>query len=213
MDDFVLESIVRILHRKNLNVRYYVNRKYGCYEETLLHCWIRLNNKNKSTRKLLLEYGADINATEMYGKSLLHTAVSCGNYETTKWLLDKGAYVNSQNIFKETPLHYAANGNIDLGTLLLTQGADPNCINKKGETPLSLAAKFTHTEVVKLLLTYGGDTARIDFSGMAEMDFSQHIRHFCEQNISYSAGNTFIRRNGHNTSTVKSIYFSYCTKT
>ena len=186
------------MDRKYVNVRYYSNRKYGRSEETLLHYWIRLNNKDKATRKLLLECGTDINATDIFGKSLLHTAVSCGDYEMTDWLLNNEAYVDSQNIYKDTPLHYAANGNINLCTLLLMQGADPNCLNKNGETPLSLAAKFTHTEVVKLLLTYGGDAARINFSGRkrkAEIDSFKPIRNLRGENMSYSAGNTFIRHN------------------
>ena len=156
----------------------------------MLHCWIRLNNKDKSTRKFLSEHGADINATAKFGNTLLHTAVPCIDYEMTKWLLDKGAYVNSKNIKQDTPLHYAANGYVDLCTLLLEQGADPNYINKEGETPLSHAANFEYTKVVKLLLTYGGDAARIGLSGM---NSSQLIRRWRKENISYSAGNTFIR--------------------
>ena len=189
MDNSALERIVKVLKRKNVNLRYYVNRKYGRSEETLLHCWIRLNNKDKSTRKFLSEHGADINATAKFGNTLLHTAVPCIDYEMTKWLLDKGAYVNSKNIKQDTPLHYAANGYVDLCTLLLEQGADPNYINKEGETPLSHAANFEYTKVVKLLLTYGGDAARIGLSGMN----SSQLTTLREENISYSAGNTFIR--------------------
>ena len=190
MDSSALERIVKVLKRKNVNLRYYVNRKYGCSEETLLHCWIRLNNKDKSTRKFLSEHGADINATAKFGNTLLHTAVPCIDYEMTKWLLDKGAYVNSKNIKQDTPLHYAANGYIDLCTLLLMQGADPNYINKEGETSLSHAANFKNTKVVKLLLTYGGDVAKVDLS---VMNSSELIRRWCVENMSYSEGNTFIQ--------------------
>ena len=187
------------MKQKNANVRYYINRKYGCSEETLLHFWIRLNNNDMPTLKFLLEHGADISATAKFGRSLLHTAVSCVNYDATEWLLNNNEYVDSQNIYKNTPLHYAANGNIDLCTLLLMRGADPNRINKDGETPLCLAAKLGHTEVVKLLLTYGGNAEQIGFSGRnikAEADHSQRMRHLCEQNISYSGGNNFIRYSG-----------------
>ena len=182
-----------------MNVRHYSTCKYGRSGETLLHCWIRSNNKDKHARKLLLEHGADINATDGYKISLLHVAVSCCDYEMVEWLLNNGAYVDSQNRDKDTPLHVVAYGNIDLCTLLLIRGADPTCKNKHGETPLSQAAKFTCTEVAELLLTYGDDATGVDFSGRkktAEMDASQRIRRLGEQNVSYSAGNAFNRQFG-----------------
>lgn len=185
------------MKRNNVNVRYYSNHKYGRFLQTLLHYWVCLDNKDKTIRKLLLENGANLNATNGFEKSVLHTAVSRGNYEMSEWLLNNGAYVDSQNKNKDTPLHNAANGNIHLCTLLLKQGADPNCKNKDGETPLSHAGKLIHAEVVKLLLTYGGDAARIDFSKRKRkvgMDSSQLMRQWCEQNIICSAGNnSFIR--------------------
>ena len=179
------------MKRNNVNVRYYSNHKYGRFLQTLLHYWVCLDNKDKTIRKLLLENGANLNATNGFEKSVLHTAVSRGNYEMSEWLLNNGAYVDSQNKNKDTPLHNAANGNIDLCTLLLKHGADPNCINKNEETPLSLAEKLMHTEVVELLLTYGGDAARIDYSRRKkiEMDSYRHMRECCEKNKNYSAGN------------------------
>ena len=182
------------MDRKHVNVRYYSTCKYGRCGETLLHCWIRFNNKNKHARKRLLEHGADINATDISEISLLHVAASCCDYEMTQWLLNNGAYVDSQNRNKDTPLHNVACMNIELCTLLLMRGADPTCKNRHGETPLFQAAKFRSTKIVKLLLTYGADAAGMEAAGMkAEMDSSHCIRHLCEQNISYSAGNTFIR--------------------
>ena len=179
------------MSRKNVNVRYYSNLKHGGYVQTLLHYWVRLNNKDKTIRKMLLEYGANLNAMDRFQKSVLDTAVSCGNYEVTEWLLNNGAYVDSQNKNKDTPLHNAANENIDLCTLLLKHEADPNCINKKGETPLSSDEELAHIEVVELLLTYGGDAARIDFSRRKniEMDSYRRMRESCENNENYSEGN------------------------
>ena len=202
MDKFALERIVKILKRKNVNVGKYVNRKYGRSEETLLHCWIRLSSKDNSIKDFLLEHGADINARAKFGNSLLHTAVSSFNNDMAEWLLNNGTYVDSKNIKQKTPLHIAANGNIDLCTLLLMRGADPNFINKEGETPLSQAAYLQHIEVVKLLLTYGGNAERIDLSGI---NSSESIRCWCEKNISYSAGNTFTEGN----SKIPVIFYEY----
>ena len=168
----------------------YSKRKCGGCRETLLHFCARFIHKKKDTHRLLLENGAGINASDMFGNSPLHTAVSYNNYEMAKWLLDNGAFVDSQNIQKKTPLHCAAVGNIKLCTLLLNRGADANYKNKDEMTPLSHAVKQNDTEIVMLMLTNGGDVSGINF-----LDSSQHIRNLCEQNEKCSAGNTFISHN------------------
>lgn len=177
--------------RNNVNVRYYSNRKHGHSLQTLLHYWVHLNNEDKTIPERLLEYGTNLNAMDKFKRSVLHTAVSCGNYEAAEWLLKNGAYVDPQNKNKDTPLHNAANGNVGLCTLLLKHGADPNCTNKNGETPLSLAKKLMHIEVVELLLIYGGDAAKIECSRRKkiEMDSDRRMRECCEENKKYSAGN------------------------
>ena len=177
---------------KNVNVRDYSVGKYGPARETLLHLLIHLGN-SKAICQRLLDCGADINAKDQFGRSPLHLAVSYGNNEITEWLLNNGAYVDSQKNNKDTPLHIAADGDVKSCTLLLIQGADPNCVNNDGETPLSRAVKLTHTKVVKLLLTYGGDAARIDHLGQKR---KTEMENWCEQNIANSEGNTFIRDSG-----------------
>ena len=157
--------VVRILNQKNVDLQDYSNRKCGGYRERLLHLCAHFNHEDKTTRKLLLEYGADINATDMFGKSPLHTAVASGNYEMAEWLLDNGALVDSHNKDEKTPLHFASIGNIDLCILLLNRGADANYRNKDRETPFLHAVKLQDTKIVKLMLEYGADINTSDKFG------------------------------------------------
>ncbi|RAK89849.1 ankyrin, partial [Aspergillus costaricaensis CBS 115574] len=58
---------------------------------------------------ILLEAGADINATDDNGRTPLHWAADSGNWETTEALLDRGALVNvkSQDDGANTPVAMA----------------------------------------------------------------------------------------------------------
>ena len=176
-------------------MRNYSNRKYGNSNETLLHFYARFGNVNQTECTLLLEYGADINAKDNSGKSPLHVAVLCDHYEMVEWLLDNNAYVDLQNALTNTPLYDAVNGKIELCNLLLMRGADPNYINKFKETLLLRAAKFTDTNIVKMLLRYGANATDIDISGRnteCKLAYPQEIKYWCKQNKHYTTGSLFI---------------------
>ena len=185
-----MDHISRILNQQNIDVWDYSNRKLGDQGETLLHYYAGCPNKNKATWKLLLEHGADINATDNFGKSPLHQAVCCDNYEMAEWLLINGAYVEPHNLLGNTPLHYAAKGKTELCTLLLSHGADPNCMNMHKKTPLLHAVKITHNKIAELLLTYGGNATGIDTESS-----SLQIQDWCKQNVYNTKGSTFIPSN------------------
>lgn len=56
-------------------------------------------------------------------------------------LVASGANVNARGLDDDTPLHDAAsNGNIRLVKLLVERGADIHAKNKKGKTPVDVAA-------------------------------------------------------------------------
>ena len=61
--------------------------------------------------------------------------------------------VNCTDDHRNTPLHMAAaNGHVDIVTLLLRCGADPSMRNEKGNTPLHWAATNGQQAVVEILL-------------------------------------------------------------
>ena len=117
--------------------------------------------KNEAVVSLLLEKGADVNATDPLTHiemNALHTAVRYGREENVRVLLKNGLDVNSKDEAFETSLHYAAERNHEaIGALLLENGADINAKNKRGETPLFIAAEKGQRAIATLLLKSRAD--------------------------------------------------------
>lgn len=91
---------------------------------------------------LLLDAGADVNATDDIGQSALHAVCDSGELEIAKLLLDAKADVTLADNDGNTPLHTVVGydwDSIELVRLLIASGADVNAKNKEGETPLDIA--------------------------------------------------------------------------
>jgi hypothetical protein len=87
----------------------------------------------------LVEQGADLEATDTWGNTPLHTR-SRSIFGNISSLLQLGANVHSRNSSGNTPLHVAAEGhNPENTALLIAQGADINGVNTGGYSPLVLA--------------------------------------------------------------------------
>ena len=143
----------------------------------------------------------------------IHQAVATGDIEAVKRHLNAGTNVNekgkstwinyrkgtSEIVF--TPLHYAASGNHkEIAELLITKGADVNCMcivteetplhfassreiaellivagadvnaKAKGHTPLHHAAYDGHNEIVELLIAKGADINPKNNQGKTALD-------------------------------------------
>ena len=103
---------------------------------------------NLDMTELLLQLGANVNATSNHGWTALQIAAQGGATDTLIRLLVYGADVttknNDDNYAGWTALHFAAK----LGTTrqvesLLTFGADPNTRTKDGKRPIDLARENT----------------------------------------------------------------------
>ncbi|XP_031623669.1 serine/threonine-protein phosphatase 6 regulatory ankyrin repeat subunit B-like [Contarinia nasturtii] len=58
--------------------------------------------------ELLINHGADVNATDVNKLTPLHVAAECGALDIVKLLISKRVDVNAENINKLTPLHFAS---------------------------------------------------------------------------------------------------------
>jgi uncharacterized protein len=112
--------------------------------------------------------GANVNATEVDGTSLLMRAIHGGFPEIAKLLIDAGARLSATNRYGVNPLYLAARRS-DASTTreLLAAGADANTSLPEGETVLMTAAKAGSAEIVRMLLAGRSGIARPTFRDSA----------------------------------------------
>lgn len=91
--------------------------------------------------KWLIEYGADIEYEDQFGKTPLNYHASRGQSESQiACLLALGANVNTADHQKRTPLHFAtASGSLEKVECLVKAGADVHAKDDMGNTPLEAA--------------------------------------------------------------------------
>ncbi|KFG86104.1 hypothetical protein MANI_109978 [Metarhizium anisopliae] len=124
-------------------------------------------NRHEATARLLLGYGADIEANDKKGQTPLFFAAVSGHEGIVQLLLERGADVdglgerrahgnNKKHYEGKTPLMCAAEeGHEATARLLLGHGADIEANDEKGQTPLFFAAQSGQEGVVRLLLKHG----------------------------------------------------------
>jgi len=131
--------------------------------ESPLHLAARLGPGEIVT--LLLEAGARPDQPQVRKQTPLHYAAAVGNAESVSLLLAAGADGAASDTFGQTALHSLANGGVTaspasrLATAqaLVAAGAEVNAPDNSGRTPLWYASNRGHVEVVRLLLSLGGD--------------------------------------------------------
>lgn len=137
------------------------------YGETVLMHAMYLNNLD--TIKILLENGAEVNASSEEGA--YRTALMVASQYSNKLplfhlLLNHGARIDAEDIFGNTAFFYACryNDNFQVVQFLLEQGADINQSNRSKITPLMLATlnATNGLPIVTLLLKEGANVHAYD---------------------------------------------------
>ena len=116
-----------------------------------------VKNNDPEQMKWMLNQGANINATDSDGYSLLFFALEFQNTSMLEFLLSNGANPNCPNHESITPLIAAiANGRTKAAELLIKYGADLTWTDE-GDTALTLAVSEGQLSVVSCILEHSTD--------------------------------------------------------
>lgn len=156
------EDIFDFLVRKKAALN--VANKEG---DTPLH-WALKNSNPEMAMELLLA-GVDPTPRNGEGFTPMHQAAAKGYFNVIAVLIQRGVAVDvPDSEGSNTALHLAA-GDSDLDSVifLVSSGAAVNARNAKGETPLLLAMKNSHSrpELVEFLAKHGAEIDYIDNGG------------------------------------------------
>ena len=129
---------VRLLCKLGANVNYTADKIHG-------YCPLHFASEQDDGEmiKLLIEYGASLNAQTFTGCTPLHLAAMNGKLEATRWLCLNGASVNISELYNGyTPLHYAVvRGHKNIVRLLQEFNATLNDQNFRSQTLLTMCHK------------------------------------------------------------------------
>lgn len=132
-----------------------------------------VTRKNEGIAKLLLENGAEVDATDELGQTCLFHALRTENESIAAFLLGSGADIYATDIFGKTPLGSACiAGKKNAAKFLLAHGADIEAADCNGHTPLSQATRWGYEEVVRLLLEHGADIEATNCYGQTSLSLA-----------------------------------------
>ncbi|KAJ1386106.1 ankyrin repeat-containing domain protein, partial [Ochromonadaceae sp. CCMP2298] len=122
-----------------------------------------LSTNRRETVTFLLDREAKVNRRTTFDKATaVMLAAKEGHKSTVSLLVSRGADANLVDTHGWAPLHFAASwGRKDTALILLVEGnadvnsCETNSKKEGGITPLVVASKGGHKEIVKLLLNYG----------------------------------------------------------
>ncbi|KAI9257634.1 ankyrin repeat-containing domain protein [Sporodiniella umbellata] len=166
-----VESILR-------NERHLEINKKDNHGDTALHFASRAHNV--PVMRLLVKYGADIEAVNEHGRRPLHEAidsVDCVKYLVTKCKAD----VNAMKRGDWTPTMIAAmKGYTEIVTILVNAGALLNRTTKDGRSALYLATQEGHIELAKYLtdkcpntITQTTNSGRLPIQAAAALSYDE----------------------------------------
>ncbi|KAK1394535.1 putative E3 ubiquitin-protein ligase XBAT31 [Heracleum sosnowskyi] len=111
----------------------------------------------------------------------LFVAVEFGDVETVRFLLDKdpGGVLHTTVYDRHSPLHIAAaNGQIQILSLLLDRSGNPDLVNRHKQTPLMLAAMHGNIACVEKLIQAGANILKFDsLNGRTCLHYAAYYGH------------------------------------
>ncbi|KAL4958735.1 ankyrin repeat-containing domain protein [Aspergillus stella-maris] len=150
---------------------------------------IDVNTGTNFIVNLLIKNGANVDAADDLGKTLLMEAILLGDTSTSILLLELGANVNLADEYGWTPtMHAAMTGQSSVLRWLLQKGAAVNGIDQSGCTPLHHATRGGHKDIVQLLISSGADINRRSNAGFTPHMIASENRHFSVTKLLFDNG-------------------------
>lgn len=132
--------------------------KFGPQEQNKLSAELIKAAKKGDTQAAeeLIAKGADMNAKDNDGHTVLMGAAVRGNTKIAELLIANGADVNARNNSDDTALMLAAlNGHTETAEMLINKGADLDARNNRSDTALTWAALQGYTKTAEMLKKHG----------------------------------------------------------
>lgn len=160
----ILPVVVRDLDNRNEDIRAFINRPSiaewdQCGKTPLVFAVLGSQGECSVTIvKLLLQYGANVNCKDSYGRSPLNYALQCDDDEALiRALLEAPGFscINEVDQFNETALSLAIRNNcsVNIVKLLLHHGADISVRDRRGRSLLINALLWEcDSKVIQVLL-------------------------------------------------------------
>lgn len=180
-------ELVEDLLKAGANPNFMVDRDYPLINYALLE--IEDVQKEYSIIKLLLEYGANVNALDTHGSNLLFDIVPRDKVDIARLLIKYGIDVNHIGSEGYTPLIQAAHFHaLDTTKLLLENKANVNARDREGDTALihavhnqnyyenSAEEQKTVRTIVDILLSHDADVSVKDKEGKSALDYAKKFR-------------------------------------
>ncbi|CAK7331572.1 unnamed protein product [Dovyalis caffra] len=121
--------------------------------------------------------GLSCTASQEHG---FFTAVQFGDFDTVNAMLERDPSLLHQTAYdRQYPLHIAAaNGQIEILSMLLERSVDPDMVNRHKQTPLMLAAMHGKISCLKKLIEAGANILKFDsLNGRTCLHYAAYYGH------------------------------------
>ena len=137
---------------------------------TALHAAVEVMDIEKA--KLLIRHGVNVEARSLKGNTPLHIAT--GRTSTLDYHIEtyipKDITLSSEE--KKELEQYLKTAQLDMVSMLLAKGANPNAANKGKLTPLHSAASYGRAQVVRKLIAHNASVNLLDGQGWTPLSWA-----------------------------------------